>query len=116
MKITLILKVIMLLLSCIRLIKGLRGISSLSSSSSSLSSLSSSSSSSSLIMNIPIHIRGFVDIINMYDIILIDQFGVLHDGKKPLPGAVELLNEIKRKVIFHNHSLIGLFSLSYNFI
>ena len=84
MKFRLLLIVIMLFLSCLRL-KGLKR-------------SSSSSSFSQLIMNIPIHLRGFTDIINMYDIFLIDQFGVLHDGNKALPGSIELLDEIKRKV------------------
>ena len=67
-----------------------RSLSSLSLLSSSLSSssLSSSSSSSSYqsIMNIPIKLRGFNDVINMYDIFLLDQFGVLHNGKQAIPG------------------------------
>lgn len=31
-----------------------------------------------------------------YDVFLVDQFGVLHDGEAPYPGAVEALSKLKR--------------------
>jgi ribonucleotide monophosphatase NagD (HAD superfamily) len=31
-----------------------------------------------------------------YDVILLDQFGVLHNGAHSLPGAIEAVNELAR--------------------
>jgi len=39
---------------------------------------------------------GLGEIIGRFDLFLIDQFGVLHDGRAPYPGAVEALASIKR--------------------
>jgi ribonucleotide monophosphatase NagD (HAD superfamily) len=68
-------------------------------------------------MDVPIKLRGITDIINMYDIFLLDQFGVLHDGKNAIPGAIEVLNEIKRKknktcIIVSNSSQRSKFTLN----
>ena len=55
-----------------------------------LSSLSSTRAApSQLIANVR-------EIANSYDAFLLDQFGVLHDGVKPLPGAVECFDELAR--------------------
>ena len=34
------------------------------------------------------------DVAGAYDVFLIDQFGVLHDGQKPYPGAVDVLDRL----------------------
>jgi HAD superfamily hydrolase (TIGR01459 family) len=42
-----------------------------------------------------------------YEVFLIDQFGVLHDGRRPYPGAVEALRRLKRfgkKVVLISNS------------
>ena len=44
----------------------------------------------------PKPITGLGEIIGQYDLFLVDQFGVLHDGRAPYPGAVEALAAIKR--------------------
>jgi len=36
------------------------------------------------------------DVAPLYDVFLFDQFGVLHDGAKPLPGALEAVRELRR--------------------
>jgi len=43
----------------------------------------------------PRHIGGLSEIIDAFDLFLIDQFGVLHDGRTPYPGAIEVLQAIK---------------------
>ena len=51
----------------------------------------SSLSSYSVLMDTPIVLGGLKSIIDRYDLILFDQFGVLHDGFKQTPGAIALL-------------------------
>jgi len=46
-------------------------------------------------MDINIPVQGLREIADRYDGFLIDQWGVLHDGEKPYPGAVEALARIK---------------------
>ncbi|MCO5063612.1 MAG: TIGR01459 family HAD-type hydrolase [Rhizobiaceae bacterium] len=47
-------------------------------------------------MSFPHHQLGGVrDLVPMFDAFLIDQFGVLHDGSAPYPGAVETLTNLK---------------------
>lgn len=50
----------------------------------------------------------FADLIPRYDGFILDQFGVLHNGRKPLPGAVECVRELlaqkKKLVILSNSS------------
>lgn len=50
---------------------------------------------SSLIMDIPVVLRGLEDIASRYDVILFDQFGVLHDGRTLFPGVLETLKQLK---------------------
>ena len=53
------------------------------------------------------NIVGFKDIIQDYDVLILDQWGVLHDGKKAYPGAIECLQQIKaanKKVILLSNS------------
>ena len=38
--------------------------------------------------------KGLDDIVDRYGVFLVDQFGVLHDGMKPYPGAVDALREL----------------------
>lgn len=38
----------------------------------------------------------FREIATMYDGFILDQYGVLHNGQEPLPGALEVLQELKR--------------------
>lgn len=55
----------------------------------------------------PLPITGLRDIADRYDAFFIDQFGVLHDGITPYPGAVAALEELKqagRKIIILSNS------------
>lgn len=65
-------------------------------------------SSFKLMMDTPVVLRGLNDVINRYDVFLLDQFGVLHDGVKPLPGVTEALEELnklgKKYIILSNTS------------
>jgi ribonucleotide monophosphatase NagD (HAD superfamily) len=54
-------------------------------------------SSFDLLMDTPVVLRGVADIVDRYDIFLLDQFGVLHDGVAPLPGVLDTLNMLKEK-------------------
>ncbi|MDX8521681.1 TIGR01459 family HAD-type hydrolase [Mesorhizobium dulcispinae] len=42
------------------------------------------------------HLDGIGALAERYDVFLLDQFGVLHDGQRPYPGAIEALSELKR--------------------
>ncbi|ESY56165.1 MULTISPECIES: TIGR01459 family HAD-type hydrolase [unclassified Mesorhizobium] len=42
------------------------------------------------------HLNGVNQLAERYDVFLLDQFGVLHDGTSPYPGAVEALSALKR--------------------
>ncbi len=42
------------------------------------------------------HLNGIRPLAERYDVFLLDQFGVLHDGTSPYPGAVEALSALKR--------------------
>ncbi|MDX8439147.1 TIGR01459 family HAD-type hydrolase [Mesorhizobium australafricanum] len=42
------------------------------------------------------HLDGIAALAARYDVFLLDQFGVLHDGQQPYPGAVEALSALKR--------------------
>ena len=42
------------------------------------------------------HIDGVEALAECYDVFLLDQFGVLHDGQQPYVGAVEALSALKR--------------------
>ncbi|RWL96374.1 MAG: TIGR01459 family HAD-type hydrolase [Mesorhizobium sp.] len=42
------------------------------------------------------HLDGVAALAERYDVFLLDQFGVLHDGQQPYPGAVEALSALKR--------------------
>jgi len=42
------------------------------------------------------HLDGIAVLAERYDVFLLDQFGVLHDGQQPYPGAVEALSALKR--------------------
>lgn len=44
-------------------------------------------------------IKGLAEIAGQYDGMLIDQFGVLHDGQKLYPGSLEVLAELHRLAI-----------------
>ena len=48
-------------------------------------------------MDIPILVDGLASLVDQYDVFLLDQFGVLHDGVQPLDGASECVNMIKAK-------------------
>ncbi|MAL73599.1 MAG: TIGR01459 family HAD-type hydrolase [Rhodospirillaceae bacterium] len=43
----------------------------------------------------PKHILGLRDIADQYALFVVDQWGVLHDGHTPLPGAIEALRGLK---------------------
>ena len=43
----------------------------------------------------PQSIDGLGEIIAAHDLFLVDQYGVLHDGRKLFPGVVATLNAIK---------------------
>jgi HAD superfamily hydrolase (TIGR01459 family) len=42
------------------------------------------------------HLDGVAALAERYGVFLLDQFGVLHDGQQPYPGAVEALSALKR--------------------
>ncbi|RWN24510.1 TIGR01459 family HAD-type hydrolase [Mesorhizobium sp.] len=42
------------------------------------------------------HLDGIGALVERYQVFLLDQFGVLHDGTNPYPGAVEALSALKR--------------------
>lgn len=42
-------------------------------------------------------IGGLKEIAEGYDLFLIDQFGVLHDGQRPYPGAIQVLDELRSR-------------------
>ena len=43
----------------------------------------------------PIRIRDLGPLMERFDVFLVDQFGVLHDGQAPYPGAVKALSGLK---------------------
>lgn len=47
-------------------------------------------------MPLPPSIHGLAEIAGRYDGFILDLWGVLHDGDKPYPGAVECLRRLKR--------------------
>ena len=67
-------------------------------------------------LNAPTIVNGLSSIVDNYDAILLDQFGVLHDGKKPLPGAVDCYEKLaasgKRLVVLSNTSRRRAFAVS----
>jgi len=58
--------------------------------------------------SIPNLISGFREIAEMYDVVLFDQYGVLHNGKNALGGSVEVLEKLhvaqKKMVVLSNSS------------
>ncbi|TIL48097.1 TIGR01459 family HAD-type hydrolase [Mesorhizobium sp.] len=42
------------------------------------------------------HLDGIGALVERYQVFLLDQFGVLHDGTNPYPGAVDALSALKR--------------------
>ena len=56
----------------------------------------------------PVQIRGLGEILSRYDLILFDQFGVMHDGRAPLPHAIDTLRQVheinKNVVVLSNSS------------
>ena len=56
----------------------------------------------------PVQIRGLNEIASRYDLILFDQFGVMHDGRAPLPHAIDTLRQLheknKKVVVLSNSS------------
>ena len=60
--------------------------------------LASSKSSTDLVLEIPVLLRKIEeDFLDRYDCFLLDQFGVLHDGTNPLPGAIEIVRKLTDK-------------------
>jgi HAD superfamily hydrolase (TIGR01459 family) len=43
----------------------------------------------------PIELPGIASLLDRYGVFFLDQFGVLHDGSTPYPGAVEALERLK---------------------
>ncbi|HEV2502659.1 MAG TPA: TIGR01459 family HAD-type hydrolase [Mesorhizobium sp.] len=43
-----------------------------------------------------LELSGIRDLADRFDVFILDQFGVLHDGSAPYPGAVETLVQLKR--------------------
>lgn len=52
------------------------------------------SAPSSLAHSVPLA-GGLRDLVESFDVFILDQFGVLHDGIAPYPGAVEALSKLK---------------------
>jgi HAD superfamily hydrolase (TIGR01459 family) len=46
---------------------------------------------------VPKSIAGVSAIADLYDLFVLDQFGVLHDGGRPYPGVLACLNELKHR-------------------
>lgn len=44
----------------------------------------------------PLQLSGIRDLAERFDVFILDQFGVLHDGAAPYPGAVETLVRLKQ--------------------
>ena len=61
-----------------------------------------------VLLDTPVVAQSAPSVLGQYDIALLDQFGVLHDGKRPIPGAVEcveaLLSAGKGVVVCSNSS------------
>ena len=61
-----------------------------------------------VLLDTPVVAQSAPSVLGQYDIVLLDQFGVLHDGKRPSPGAVEcveaLLSAGKGVVVCSNSS------------
>lgn len=61
-----------------------------------------------LLLDLPILLKDIEpSFIDKYDIWLLDQFGVLHDGTNPLPGAIEIVEELlrrKKKVVITSNT------------
>lgn len=45
--------------------------------------------------NTPIYVEGLEAVVSNYDAFIVDQWGVLHDGKKIFPGIIEALSRIR---------------------
>ena len=56
----------------------------------------SGSSMYSLMMDTPVLLRGLGEVADRYDLFLFDQFGVLHNGVQPVPGAISMMEELKK--------------------
>jgi HAD superfamily hydrolase (TIGR01459 family) len=41
-------------------------------------------------------IHGFKEIADQFEVFLLDQFGVLHDGKRPYPGVLDAIEELQK--------------------
>lgn len=41
------------------------------------------------------YLQGVAEVLDRYDALLLDQWGVLHDGAKPYPGAVDCLERLR---------------------
>jgi HAD superfamily hydrolase (TIGR01459 family) len=58
-------------------------------------------------VTLPASIRGVEALLEIFDVFLVDQFGVLHDGSVPYPGAVDSLKWLKaagKRVILLSNS------------
>ena len=43
----------------------------------------------------PVSLNGLAELADRFDVFVLDQFGVLHDGSTPYPGAVDALRLLK---------------------
>ena len=59
--------------------------------------LSSLAVSRGISTHAPASISGLSSIVDRYDAFLLDQFGVMHDGKTALPGALECFTELAKR-------------------
>ena len=68
----------------------------------------SSSHACHTMLTTPVQIRGLSEIISRYDLVLFDQFGVMHDGRALLPQAIDTLRQLheknKKVVVLSNSS------------
>jgi HAD superfamily hydrolase (TIGR01459 family) len=58
-------------------------------------------------MKAPLSLPGIASLIDAFDIFFLDQFGVLHDGAAPYPGALDCLRSIKaakKKIVILSNS------------
>ena len=48
-----------------------------------------------LLLDIPVVLRSLSDVIGRYDAVLVDQFGVLHNGVQAIEGSVEVIENLR---------------------
>jgi HAD superfamily hydrolase (TIGR01459 family) len=58
-------------------------------------------------MKAPVHLPGIAGLIDTLKVLLLDQFGVLHDGHRPYPGVMDCLSAVRaagKKIVILSNS------------